>query len=268
MAGERLIDFCRSAPEDTEQQLRIGAEIIASDPDLNSAAEDCHAVICDSLGREIDPDFQTKFQRSWAEFSVNALSNILPIQPAVTLSLESLRPIKEPTLCLLWHFPEYPLLMQRFMRDRIFSIVGDNAAWTIPLVEQGLAGNFRTRSGLLTLRRALRARRSIAAAIDYCYADTRSLAVPFMGEMCDTPAGIVEYCLAHGYQLQVITVRRGEAFAINLDPDRCGDVRASLETANIVVADEIMRDPGRWLMWPSLGSRVSRTAQYARRIAA
>lgn len=264
MAGERLIKICRSLPRDTEEQLRVGAEIISADRDLNFAAQDCYTAICMAIGFEIDPNFLIKFQRSWAEFSVNALSNVMPIKPACRLSLAGLPAIEEATLSLVWHFPEYPLLMQRFMRDHVFSIVGDDATWTMPLVEHGLAGNFRTAAGLLRLKRALRARQSIAAAIDYCYVGTRSLPVSFMGQVCDTPAGIVEYCLAKNYRLQVITFNRGEAFAIGLNLTHCGDVATVLQTVNAIVADEILRDPSRWLMWPSLGTRVSRAVQCAR----
>lgn len=264
MAGEQLIAVCRSWPDDTELQVRVGAEIVADDADLNCAAEACYDEISHRMGRTIDPGFLGKFQRSWAEFSVNALSNVMPIEPAGPLSLAGLAPIEAPTLCLVWHFPEYPLLARRFLRDGVFSIVGDDAAWLAPLVQQGLAGNFRTSSGLVRLKKALRARRSIAAAIDYCHANTRSLPIPFMGEICDTPAGIVEHCLGGGYRMQLITISNGEAIACRLDTDRCRDVVSILKTANRLVTDEILRSPGRWLMWPSLGSRMLRTAQRLR----
>lgn len=263
MSGERLIEICRSSPSDTEEQIRVGSKIIAEDHDLNFAAQDCYAAVCMALGQQMDSNFLAKFQRSWAEFSVNALSNILPIRPACPLSLAHLPTIEAPTLSLLWHFPEYPLLMQRFMRDRVFSIVGDDAAWTTPLVKQGLAGNFRSSGGLLKLKGALRSRQSIAAAVDYCHASTRSLPVPFMGQVCDTPAGIIGYGLAKDYRLQVITARHGEAFAIALDPTHCRDVATVLQIANTIVADEILCDPSRWLMWPSLATRALRAAQRA-----
>lgn len=249
--SESLLWQFADHPRDKQRQNDTASRLIESDAAMLSAAESTYLEYCQSLKRAADPAFRTKFIGSWSDFTRNALSHIGPACPdAVEIELGA----DSPALYVVWHFPEYPLLLHSFHSRNVMVAVAQDAEWLQPLAKAGLAANFTRTDGLRALRRACERRQSVAMMADFCYEGTRHRVANFLGAPCRTPSGLIELALRFGLAIRLVSIA-GDFIATEIAP-AAGAVDDYIGWLNRRIGERIEFDPTRWLLWPSLAARV------------
>lgn len=248
-----LCEFA-SYPQDTARQVSVLNQLIQTDDQMLTAAELTYSDFCELSEVPHDHRFLPKFIDAWTDFTRNALSHVGPVQPEI-------RPVElgeeTPTLLIVWHFPEYPLLLRQLLARRIMVAVAQDADWLRPLAEAGLTANFRSGRGLIALRRVWQARQSIAMMLDYCYSGTRHRVVDFLGYPCRTPSGLIELALRLNYSIRLVSVSDHCIQSEPLPELRTKSVDAVLQSLNTAISNYIKEQPARWLLWPSLSTRIA-----------
>lgn len=239
-------------PHDTERQDEAAARLIETDTAMLAAAECTYFDHCSASNRRVDRNFRPKFVRAWSAFTRNALSHIGPARPdVIAVELQA----AAPTLYVLWHFPEYPLLMGNLLGQNVTVAVAQDSEWLRPLARVGLAANFNRTGGLMALRRACEKRQPVAMMLDYCYEGTRHRVADFLGLPCKTPSGLIEVSLRLGYAICLVSSSDLSIRVEQVPPHQ--DVNDCIHWLNARISEHIERDPTRWLLWPSLNSRVA-----------
>lgn len=255
---ETLRQYCMDRPKDRLAQMQIARTEVLSDANLINAASDAYRFVRRHGSVVYDRHFKSKFIDSWCQFIINAISGATPTAAASDVQAGNCFDCHDrPTLYLCWHFPEYPLIMERLIEKRIVTVVAKNAAWMQRLHECDLTANFRSVSGRHKLHKHFKYRSSILAMIDYCYEETKSEITPFLGVLCRTPAGIIRRCMLLNYRIVVISCEEGCFIAEEINNRENRDnINHVLTEINSRVSVRISRNPARWLLWPSLASRT------------
>jgi len=219
-----------------------------------AAAELTYFDYCATSDKPSILEFRQEFIRAWSDFTRNALSHIGPAFPdAIKVELGN----ESPTLYVIWHFPEYPLLMHHLAKRNVIVAAAQDAEWLRPLAQVGLVANFSRMEGLIALRRACEKGQSVAMMLDFCYEGTRNRVAKFLGLPCKTPSGLIELAHRFGLGVRLISIS-DNLICTELVPSFVNDADDCLEWLNTKISGCIERDPTRWLLWPSLWSRVVR----------
>lgn len=238
---------------DTERQNEILSEKIRGDTRMLEAAVAIYHNFCASIRLTPEIGFLDNFIQSWVEFSLNALSQISALKPLSKIDEVQLG-CASSCLLVFWHFPEYPLVIQKLLNGQVITAVAQNAEWMQPLAKAGLALNFRETKDLFLLRRAFKCQRPLAMMADYCYEETRHRVLDFLGLRCRTPSGLIELALRFNYSIRFVTVRDRMIVAETL-PRGARSVDDVLGCLNQRISREIEKRPSRWLLWASLNMR-------------
>lgn len=242
---------------DTARQLLHAKELISGDKLFLEAAVSAYEDFCIKTRQFRKAGFAEGFLVAWAEFSINALSNVLGIAPYSPYVAGPVFQKSKPYLFILWHFPEYPLLMPRLIERRILTLTAQDSMWLAPLRDAGLSFNFRCQKSLRPLVDTFKRKQSLAAMLDHHYPGTRSRLVGFMSSLCRTPSGIIELAMQYDYNIALITVESGQSSSQDIQYTKGESVDAVLCRLNDEITRSILLDPYRWLLWPSLNSRFS-----------
>ncbi len=160
------------------------------------------------------------------------------------------------TLVVMWHFPEYPKCIQLLRQNDAVLLVARYAEWMSPLQREGKLLNFR--DGLVVgLVDVLKRGKPIVTMLDYCYDNTHSIFVPFLGHDCRTATGLLKLAERFNYAKFLLGSREGQ---ITLDqiPYEDESIEATAWRINRLIETQILLDPPRWLLWPSLDARWRR----------
>ncbi len=159
-------------------------------------------------------------------------------------------------LVVLWHFPEYPLLLRQVRRKDALVMVAKGYEWMRAVAGGGQFEHMGERSLPVNLVRALSSGRPVAVMLDYCYQGTERCApVNFMGRKATMPDGILELARRYGYSVHLLGPVEGYCHEIlrieKLTPGE-GEPAQIITSA---IEGAILAAPGRWLLWPSLDRR-------------
>ncbi|ANP90593.1 hypothetical protein BA011_32315 (plasmid) [Rhizobium leguminosarum] len=207
--------------------------------------------VCRRLEMPIRKTFETEYLNSWAEYYFYAAG-------AKRCSGSNDFPPKR--IYLAWHQPEAPRLMAWIARLGALTLLAQQARWMVDLMGEGNTLLFRSRGSLARLMRSLKGGQPVACMFDYCYAETASVDAMFLGFSSRTPSGLLTLAARFGYELVLVSYLDGDA-RIVATVDAAGQPPKELASLiNHHLQQQILRDPSRWLLWPSLNSRWSAQA--------
>jgi len=195
-------------------------------------------------------EFIERYLEAWSAFFIHGACAFDPSR-----SVES-REIPPRTLVVMWHFPEYPKCIQLLRQNDAVLLVARYAEWMSPLQREGKLLNFR--DGLVVgLVDVLKRGKPIVTMLDYCYDNTHSIFVPFLGHDCRTATGLLKLAERFNYAKFLLGSREGQ---ITLDqiPYEDESIEATAWRINRLIETQILLDPPRWLLWPSLDARWRR----------
>lgn len=194
-------------------------------------------------------DFINSHLDAWAEFLVSAAS--------VDCSGLNGQPIlvdESPSLYVLWHFPNYPIFSAQVVICGGLVLVARVAPWMKPLSEAGLLFPFRNRSAIGLLR-ACKQGRPLFAMMDYCYDETSSMDIPFLGYPARTPIGILKLAQRFCYRIRIVCEKDKQPFFREIGPISELSLQDLATNINAEIQAEILRDPPSWLLWASVDRR-------------
>jgi hypothetical protein len=198
--------------------------------------------------------FELEYLESWVDYYLHA-ATVVASDSTITNSA------KERTIFLTWHHPEAPLLMAKIKSLGALTLIAQEAHWMLELMGSGNTLLFRNPSSSISLLKAFRKGRSIACMIDYCYDETVNVKAPFLGYQASTPSGLLILASRFGYQIDFVSYKNKGIFKV---ASTHASNRTSQDLAawiNTHLEHEIIAEPARWLLWPSVDRRW-RDVQY------
>jgi hypothetical protein len=197
-----------------------------------------------------DPSsFIEQYLQSWCDFLLNAATG------------HTLRDIKEPPLnynhqlLIGWHCPEYPLWLPYASRHDILVLIARPDTWMSKIVGGKHLYFFRAQKLSSTLPRAFREGKPVFAMMDYCYNETVSINADFLGYPAKTPAGLLYLAQRYKYEIVFLTMRGRLGIAKDCFPADSYQIEECAVRINKLIENEILRQPARWLLWPSVDNR-------------
>lgn len=161
----------------------------------------------------------------------------------------------ERRLLVTWHFPEYPLILPTARLHDILVLIAQEAEWMTSAAGKEDLYLFRPPSTPIRILRAFKEGRPVAAMLDYCYDETAYEVADFLGYPARTPSGIFALAQRFRYEVEVLSFRDGKLVIIDSFTAADGTIRDSVQRVNQAIEGEILRDPVRWLLWPSVDRR-------------
>ncbi|MDO9048871.1 MAG: hypothetical protein Q7U66_14220 [Methylobacter sp.] len=192
--------------------------------------------------------FELEYLESWADYYLHAAT-------AVASDASTLDGAKERTILLTWHHPEAPLLMAKIQSLGALTLIAQEARWMLELMGAGNTLLFRNPSSGISLLKAFRKGQTIACMMDYCYDETVNVKIPFLGYQAATPAGLLMLASRFGYQIDFISYKNNSACIIASTHARNRTAEDLAVWINALLEHEIIAEPTRWLLWPSVDRR-------------
>lgn len=193
--------------------------------------------------------FQTDFLQAWCDFfKYAAMANL---NQKIEIPITDYRQ----KLILTWHFPEYPLLVPEVCTNNILLVAAQKTNWMVSAA--GLENLYLFRSGStgISLIRAFKEQRPIAAMLDYCYDESSHITANFLSYPARTPIGLFTLAEKFNYQIELLSFRDAECVVIDSFWANQGTILDNVIRVNQVIEKEILTDPARWLLWPSVDRR-------------
>ncbi len=194
--------------------------------------------------------FELEYLTSWSEYYLHAATSVAS---DTTTVLDS---VKEHTILATWHHPEAPLLMSEIKRIGALTLIAQEARWMVDLMGASNTLLFRDNpSSAIHLLRAFRKGRSIACMIDYCYDETVNVEAPFLGYQSATPIGLLMLASNFGYKIDLVSYKYNNACIIASEYASNWKAEDLAIWINSHLESEIISEPARWLLWPSVDRR-------------
>jgi hypothetical protein len=208
-----------------------------------------HFLLHSKAGQPRSHSFELEYLDAWCDHYISAVqasAQFMAEMPSTTVAQK---------LLVTWHFPEYPLFLPAVRLHNILALIAQEAEWMISAAGRENLYLFRPPATSLGIVRAFKEGRPVAAMLDYCYDETSVIVSDFLGYPARTPGGIFVLAQRFGYQIEVLSFRDGKFVIVDSFGAADGTIPDSVQRVNQAIENEILRDPVRWLLWPSVDRR-------------
>lgn len=206
---------------------------------------------CTRMGHEIlSPAwFQQRYLEAWSDFFLSA-AQASRGQRLILPKVETQKKI-----FIVWHFPEYPLLLPAVRDINALVLIAQQAQWMKLAAGENHLFNFLTAKNNLQLIRAFRLNQPIVAMMDYCYENTSCSEIEFLSYKAKTPNGLIKLAKRYQYTIEIISLTDGLVQVLDSIPTPLYSMHDILSLINNLIEKAILSNPPRWLLWPSVDNR-------------